>query len=71
MPPRVHFTGTKWLFVISTVTVLLPHSKLGLGSEMKLSGLLNIINRRDSKALSLFSFSAIFPLIFAFTSEII
>lgn len=63
MPPRAHFTETKWLFVISTVTVLLLLSKLGLGSEMKLFGLFNIINRRDSKALSLFSFSAISPLL--------
>lgn len=74
MPPRAHFTGTKWLFVKSTVAVLLLHSKLCLGSEMKLFGLLNTINKRDSKALSLFFFFCYFPpyfLVFAFTSEMI
>lgn len=48
--------------------------QISLGSEIKLFGLLNIINRRDSKASPLFSFSATFPPyfpIFAFTSEMI
>lgn len=42
----------------------ITHSKLGLGPEIKLLGFFNTINRRDSKALIPFSFSAFFHLTF-------
>lgn len=67
-----HQDNTTWLFLLSTVTVLLLHSKLGLGPEIKLFGLFSAIYRRDLKALFPFFcfFYPHFPLL-AFRSEMI
>lgn len=62
-PPRAHFTGTKWLFVISTVTVLWLHSKLVLGLKLSCLDFLTLLIGEIQRLFPSFLFLLFSPIL--------